>query len=135
MSCAIVNRYSPGGTEIFESYHCPPGNCIANPKIQTVSSLPTGTSAPNTVITEHVVRALRLTLIPDGWLIQTAGTVPPTQADAARQLALTVPIARRNQIRFAGAVADNRPGHRGRHRPRARGAGHDRRPDPRRGRP
>jgi putative ABC transport system permease protein len=33
-------------------------------------------------------RALGLTLVPDGWLIQTTGAITPAQQDAARQLAL-----------------------------------------------
>ena len=54
----------------------------------TGTGLPTGTSAPNTVITEHAARALGLTLVPDGWLIQATGVITPAQQDAARQLAL-----------------------------------------------
>ena len=36
-----------------QSYPCPKNECLANPVIQEVSGLPSGTSAPNTVITEH----------------------------------------------------------------------------------
>jgi putative ABC transport system permease protein len=84
----VVSRYTPSGHEISESYRCVPGNCIVRPTIQTLAGLPTGTSAPNTVITEHAARALGLTLVPDGWLIQTTGAITPAQQDAARQLAL-----------------------------------------------
>ncbi len=49
---------------------CPPSNCRANPTIQEVSALPSGTSAPNTVITEHAVRQFHLTTSTAGWLIQ-----------------------------------------------------------------
>src|SRR5260370_17612435 len=35
------------------AFPCPTGECLANPKIQTVSALPPGTSPPNTVITDH----------------------------------------------------------------------------------
>ena len=38
----------------------PGGQCLANPVIQEVSALPAGTSAPNTVITEHAIRTLGL---------------------------------------------------------------------------
>jgi hypothetical protein len=31
-------------------------DCLASPVIQTVSALPSGTSAPNTVLTEYAVR-------------------------------------------------------------------------------
>ena len=42
------------------SFPCPAGSCLANPKIQEVGALPSGTSAPNTVITEHAVHQLGL---------------------------------------------------------------------------
>ena len=54
---------------------CPPSYCLANPKIQEVSALPSGTSAPNTVITEHAVRQFHLTITTAGWLIQTPGSL------------------------------------------------------------
>ena len=85
----VVSRYTPGGgREVPERYSCPPGDCIAHPKIQTLSGLPSRTSAPNTVITSRAVRALRAALVPDGWLIQTTGPLTPGQINAARQLAL-----------------------------------------------
>ena len=59
-------------------YSCPAGSCLANPKIQEVSALPSGTSAPNTVITEHAVHQLGLQVTTAGWLIQTPH--PPTAA-------------------------------------------------------
>lgn len=57
---------------------CTKGSCLANPVIQEVSALPSGTSAPNTVITEHAISTLRLraSVSADGWLIQTPS--PPT---------------------------------------------------------
>jgi len=58
------------------TYYCPAGSCLANPKIQEVSALPSGTSAPNTVITEHAVHQLGLQVSTSGWLIQTPH--PPT---------------------------------------------------------
>jgi putative ABC transport system permease protein len=66
----------PGGRP--GTFPCPPGECLANPVIQEVSALPSGTSAPNTVITEHAVHQLGLHPITSGWLIQTAQ--PPTAA-------------------------------------------------------
>ena len=59
-------------------YPCPKGQCVANPVIQEVGALPSGTSAPNTVITEHAVHALGLDTSVQGWLIQTPH--PPTAA-------------------------------------------------------
>jgi putative ABC transport system permease protein len=60
------------------SYPCPKGRCLANPVIQEVSALPAGTSAPNTVITEHAIHALGLQSGAAGWLIQAPH--PPTAA-------------------------------------------------------
>jgi len=58
------------------SWPCP--KCVANPVIQEVGALPSGTSAPNTVITEHAIHALGLQTSASGWLIQTPN--PPTAA-------------------------------------------------------
>ena len=60
------------------SFPCPKGTCLANPSIQTVGALPPGTSAPNTVITQHAVSALHLRPFASGWLVQAAH--PPTAA-------------------------------------------------------
>jgi putative ABC transport system permease protein len=60
------------------SYPCPKGQCVANPVIQEVGALPSGTSAPNTVITEHAIHALGLGTGVQGWLIQAPH--PPTAA-------------------------------------------------------
>jgi putative ABC transport system permease protein len=70
---------SPGGNGPgSQSYSCPKNECLANPVIQEVSGLPSGTSAPNTVITEHAIRQLHLQSSVSGWLIQTPH--PPTAA-------------------------------------------------------
>jgi putative ABC transport system permease protein len=60
------------------SWPCPKGQCVANPVIQEVSALPAGTSAPNTVITEHAIHTLGLQTSASGWLIKTPQ--PPTAA-------------------------------------------------------
>jgi putative ABC transport system permease protein len=51
---------------------------VANPVIQEVGALPAGTSAPNTVITEHAIHTLGLHASRQGWLIRTPH--PPTAA-------------------------------------------------------
>jgi putative ABC transport system permease protein len=76
----------PGGAG---GTYCSPGDCLANPKMATVSSLPGGTSAPNTVITEYAVHKLGLRPAMNGWLIQTPAPLTAAQIDAARQLALS----------------------------------------------
>ena len=60
------------------SYPCLKGQCVANPVIQQVGALPSGTSGPNTVITEHAIHTLGLHSSPSGWLIQAPH--PPTAA-------------------------------------------------------
>jgi putative ABC transport system permease protein len=69
------------------AFPCPKGNCLANPPIQEVSALPSGTSAPNTVITEHAIRTLGLHTGPNGvagWLIQTANPLTSAQIHNAQ---------------------------------------------------
>ena len=68
----------PNGNGPPTSWPCPKSNCLANPVIQQVGALPAGTSAPNTVITEHAIHALGLQTSVSGWLIQTPH--PPTAA-------------------------------------------------------
>jgi putative ABC transport system permease protein len=77
---------APGGSG---SPPCTLSNdCLASPAIQTVSSLPGGTSAPNTVLTEYAVRKYRLQPSLTGWLIQAPAPLTATQLNAARRLAL-----------------------------------------------
>ena len=63
-------------------------DCLASPVIQTVSSLPGGTSAPNTVITQYAVSKYHLQPSLSGWLIQAPAPLTATQISAARQLTL-----------------------------------------------
>ena len=72
---------------------CPPGSCLANPRIQEVSALPSGTSAPNTVITEHAVRQLHLSISTAGWLIQTPEAPTAGQISAAQHAAATAGLS------------------------------------------
>jgi putative ABC transport system permease protein len=72
-----------------DSYPCPKGQCLANPAIQEVSALPSGTSAPNTVITEHAIAALGLHTDVSGWLIQAAHPPTAAQITSARLTAAT----------------------------------------------
>jgi putative ABC transport system permease protein len=73
----------PGGSS-GNSYPCPKSDCLANPVIQEVGGLPSGTSAPNTVITEHAVRQLHLHSTVSGWLIQAPHPPSATQISNAR---------------------------------------------------
>jgi putative ABC transport system permease protein len=63
-------------------------DCVANPTIQTVSSLPSGTDAPNTVITEYAARRYRFQTQLFGWLIQAPAPLTAAQIRAARRVVL-----------------------------------------------
>jgi putative ABC transport system permease protein len=63
-------------------------DCLANPVIQTVSSLPGGTSAPNTVITEDATSKYHVQPSLNGWLIQAPAPLTAAQISAAKRLAL-----------------------------------------------
>jgi putative ABC transport system permease protein len=67
---------------------CPVGDCIADPVIQTISALPSGAHAPNTVITERAVKALGEQTVPVGWIIQSPAALTAAQINSARQGAL-----------------------------------------------
>ena len=80
------NRNPPGADG---SPPCTLSNdCLANPAIQTVSNLPGGTSAPNTVITEYAVSKYHQQPSLNGWLIQAPAPLTATQISAAKRLAL-----------------------------------------------
>jgi putative ABC transport system permease protein len=81
-------------------YPCPASTCLANPKIEEESALPSGTSAPNTVITEHALQALKLKASTQGWLIQTPHPLTSAQIYNARQSAAAagMTIETRNSV-------------------------------------
>jgi putative ABC transport system permease protein len=69
------------------SFPCPASTCVADPVIQEIGSLPSGTSGPNTVITEHAVRTLGLTTTTQAWLLQLPHPPTAAQITNARQTA------------------------------------------------
>jgi putative ABC transport system permease protein len=83
-------------------------DCLANPAIQTVSNLPDGTSAPNTVITEYAVSKYHLQSSLNGWLIQAPAPLTATQISAAKRLALAygVTFETKSDNPDAGEFAD-----------------------------
>jgi putative ABC transport system permease protein len=83
-------------------------DCVANPAIQTVSSLPGGTDAPNTVITESAVRKYHLHTQLLGWLIQAPAPLTAAQIRAARRvvLAYQAPLAIASGGTDFGEIAD-----------------------------
>jgi putative ABC transport system permease protein len=78
------NPGSDGGPPCTLSNHC-----LASPAIQTVASLPSGTSAPNTVITEYAVSKYHTQTHLDGWLIQAPAPLTAAQLNAVRQFGHT----------------------------------------------
>jgi len=87
---------------------CTPGNCLANPAIQTTSSLPSGTDAPSTLITEYAVRKYHLQTRLSGWLIQAPAPLTATQIRAALRvtLAYQAPLETASGGADFGEVAD-----------------------------
>ena len=67
-------------------------DCLAHPATQTVSGLPGGTSAPNTVITEYAMSKYHLKPSLTGWLIQAPAPLTAAQISAARHLALAYEV-------------------------------------------
>jgi putative ABC transport system permease protein len=61
------------------------------PKVQRVT-LPTYTSDPNTLITDHALQSLGFTAMPAGWLIQTPQPLTAAQIDKARRLAVAAGV-------------------------------------------
>jgi putative ABC transport system permease protein len=63
----------------------PSSHCLASPVIATVGGLPSGTSAPNTVITEYAVNKYHMQAELSGWLIQAPAPLTAAQLRAVRQ--------------------------------------------------
>jgi putative ABC transport system permease protein len=97
-------KFGPPGN----SSPCPPSYCVASPKIQEISALPSGTSAPNTVVTEHAVRQLHLTTTTAGWLIQTPDSLTAGQISAAQHAAALagLSVETRNSIPTLAEIID-----------------------------
>jgi len=100
----------PGGGNT--TWPCPAGSCLANPPIQQVSQLPSGTSAPNTVVTEHAIAAFhqQASLQVNGWLITVPGGLTPAQITTAQQLAASaagnMSVETRNSIPSLAQIID-----------------------------
>jgi putative ABC transport system permease protein len=82
----VLNHQSPNSNP----NPCPRNSCLWNPKIEELSALPSGTSAPNTVFTEHAVHALGLQTSLAGWFITTVHSPTEAQIRNARLLASKV---------------------------------------------
>jgi len=84
----------PGGPAPGNTNYCPPGSCLAHPVVQEESQLPTGTSAPNTLITESALRRLGLGSQSSlqGWILQANGPITSTQITNAQALAASASL-------------------------------------------
>jgi putative ABC transport system permease protein len=99
----------PGGGN--SQWPCPVGACLANPPIQEISQLPSGTSAPNTVITEHAITRLGLQsdVQTAGWLITVPSGLTAAQITTAQRLASGVSglsVETRNSIPSLTQIID-----------------------------
>jgi putative ABC transport system permease protein len=98
----------PGGNN---QWPCPPGSCMANPPILQISQLPSGTSAPNTVLTEHAITTLHLqkSIQTGGWLITVPNGLTPAQITTAQHLAAGasgMSVETRNSIPSLAQIID-----------------------------
>jgi putative ABC transport system permease protein len=72
---------APGGAS---SAGCTAANdCLAHPVIQAIGALPSGTSAPNTVITEHAMREFHIAGSTRDWLVQASQPLTAAQINGA----------------------------------------------------
>lgn len=89
---------------------CPAGSCIARPPIQEISQLPSGTSAPNTVITEHAITTLHLrsSVQTAGWLIQVPNGLTAAKVTTAQRTAAPagLSVETRNSIPSLAQIID-----------------------------
>jgi putative ABC transport system permease protein len=86
LSYGSSQKQGPGGS----SSGCTAANqCLANPVVQEVPALPLGTSAPNTVITEHAMREFHIQSNTQDWLIQGTQPFTAVQINNAVQAAST----------------------------------------------
>jgi putative ABC transport system permease protein len=104
-------RFGPGnGPNGQNSWPCPAGSCVANPPIQEFSQLPSGTSAPNTVVTEHAITTLHLqqSVGVAGWLIQVPNGLTATQVTDAQRIAAVagMGVETRNSIPSLAQIID-----------------------------
>jgi putative ABC transport system permease protein len=86
--CNATSQPKQISPNLFQA-QCLSGGSLAHPVIDEVGALPTGTSAPNSVMTEHAVHTLGISTSVTGWLVETARPLTAAQIADARQAAST----------------------------------------------
>jgi putative ABC transport system permease protein len=87
-------NYASGGKSGPPSQICTVAtSCLAHPVIQEVGALPSGTSAPNTVITEHAIREFHIHATTNDWLVQGPQAFTAVQINSAELAASTTQLA------------------------------------------
>jgi putative ABC transport system permease protein len=82
------------GSKSGPSPSCTPATgCVANPVIQEIGALPTGTSAPNTVVTEHAMREFHIQTNTTDWLVQGTQPFSASQISSAEHAASTTQLS------------------------------------------
>jgi putative ABC transport system permease protein len=88
------NGTGPGSGPLSSLSTCSAATkCLAHPVIQELSALPSGTSAPNTVITEHAMREFHIqTSGTANWLVQGTQAFTASQISGAQLTASTAQL-------------------------------------------
>jgi putative ABC transport system permease protein len=68
-------------------------DCLVNPVIQELSALPSGTSAPNTVISEYAMKEFHIQATTTDWLIQGTQPFTASQISSAQLAASTAQLS------------------------------------------
>jgi len=78
-----------------ENASCSRSGVLNNPVIQSLGALPAGIHGPNTLITEHAVRALGLSssVITNAWFAQSAGPLTAAEIHNAQAVAASANVS------------------------------------------
>jgi putative ABC transport system permease protein len=83
---------APGGAPPSQSCTAAT-SCLAHPVVEDIGALPTGTSAPNTVITEHAMREFHIQANTTDWLVQGTQPFTASQISSAQLAASTTQLS------------------------------------------
>jgi putative ABC transport system permease protein len=104
-------KAAAGPPGVGGEFPCPAGSCRASPPIQEVSQLPSGTSAPNTVLTEHAIRTLHLQSAVSvvGWFVQAPAALTAADIRSAQQAAAAagLSVETRNSIPSLSTIVND----------------------------